>query len=68
MNEEENTFRILKDLPPAVASRWCKFHVHTWTQWFQKENDAKTEYGTFRLWHYCIHCGLPKQKIVSVRA
>lgn len=45
MNEKLNTFRTLQDLPPAVTSFWCRFHIHTWTKWSAVEHNIQSGLG-----------------------
>ena len=63
--EEENTFRILKDLAPAVTSFWCRFGWHSWTQWSAPVELRGGHTDKFRLNRYCIYCHKPSSKIYT---
>jgi len=56
MNEADNTFRILKEEPLLVTSRWCRFGIHTWQKW--REPNKGTTYVDFYQARYCDSCGL----------
>lgn len=60
MNEKLNTYRALKDLPPAETSFWCRFNIHNWTKWSDIEHKSHSMWATQNRW--CVHCNTFEQK------
>lgn len=60
MNEKTNTMRILAGAEPLITSIWCKFGIHTWTQWSPSFIDGKNCYQDA----YCAHCNKRKARQV----
>lgn len=62
-NEKENTFRVLKDLPLLITSRWCSFGIHNYTQWSQPYVPKNGQYNYQHA--YCACCN--KMRVRKVR-
>lgn len=62
MNEEENTFRVLKGDDPLVTSRWCSFGFHKWTKW-DNTKEVRTYKGNYIVQvKKCAHCADFKER------
>jgi hypothetical protein len=57
MNEEENTFRALRDEAPLATGLFCWAGLHKWTKWskplHRREGVYEIDYQT----RSCAHCG-----------
>lgn len=65
MNEEENTFRALKDEPPLATSIWCRIGIHNWSKWsksFKPLNNRNKHVQT----RHCANCNIVRVKEVKV--
>lgn len=60
MNEAQNTFRALKDLPPMVTSFLCRFGWHGWEQWEVPRKSSGSIY--IRQGRYCAHCRIYEER------
>jgi hypothetical protein len=57
MNEEENTFRALKDEPELATGRWCWVGFHKWTKWSKPFHRREGVYEIDYQIRHCDHCG-----------
>ncbi len=64
--EKENTFRILKELPPLATHQWkCACGLHTWLPWRDPAVNKRGAYTFVEQFRACGYCNKVERKVLS---